>query len=427
MKKITPDYLNLQNKRLQKSKNVNGQTSKNKKVSYSVINKEKHLEYFRRIALPNLPKNKKNGKMGLELDIPEDFSISTNAEEVLQIISQLAHAHKVKKINRIHTDHSKMLNDDLAAEILLGQVVSYAKASRVKNGGNLIISGKYPDNTAQIRLLNSIGIVKEVKADNQKEEEEETEKIKIYKLCGILHEQVSLHTSDQKGRAIAGFTDHINACLDVIDRELTELAGQELGEYIGEVIGNAEDHSGTPYWHIYGYLDHTDKDKIYSEVVIYCLGKSIYQTFREKKDNAVVFSQVEPYIKLHKKSFSESVLVTVKALQQFVSSLTHLNPTRGQGTIDLLNFFHTMSNECIDEKNKNLSRLTIISGDVLIEIDGTYLPKEDPITEKECIYFNDNNTPLEPPDKKYVKQMKGISFPGTIIAVKFPLRDSSLS
>jgi hypothetical protein len=434
MKKLTKSALFLQLKRYKQwLRKANSKLKE--KLPPSIIHKREYLEYFRQISPLALDLPKKNKKTGLTLTIPEDFSLLSNPEQVLGIIAQLGHLEKLKVINHIHIDHSAMVNDDLAAEILLGQAVAYNLSIRESKGGKLKVDGKYPEDRDKIRLLNSVGIVKEIKDNtvscNNNEPEEDldnsnSEKVKIYKRCGLMHEELDIHMGDQKGRAIIGFQDHINNCLSTIERQLTGDAVQELGEYIGEIIGNAEDHSGTSYWHIYGYLDHTNPEKIYSEVVIYSLGKSISETFLDKRNVDLVFSQVEPYIKLHRKSFSKSVLITVQALQQFVSSKRDEDVTRGQGTIDLLNFFDIISKECVELNGGGVAKLTIISGDVKIDIDGKYLPKVDPSTGKESIYFNEQNSPMFPPDKNYVKQMKNTYFPGTIIAIKFPLKDSAL-
>jgi hypothetical protein len=430
VKKLTKSALFLQLKRY-RTWLRSASKKLRKKSCPSVIHKENYLEYFREISPNGIVKPKKNKKTAITLTIPEDFSLLSNTEEVLNIIAQLAHISTIKPINEIHIDHSKMYKDDLAAEILLGQAVAYTDASRTNKGGKFKAIGTYPNDKKKIRLINSVGIVKEIQegsASNQVKNEEDTiEKVKIYKRCGLMHEELDIHTGDQKGRAISGFTDHINECLDTIDKQMTPDATQELGEYIGEIIGNAEEHSGSPYWHIYGYLDHTDPEKVYSEIVIYSLGKSMYDNFFEKKEVDIVFSKVKPYIDLHKDKRSENVLITVKALQQFVSSKRDEDITRGQGTIDLLNFFNLISHECVKFNGNGVARLTIVTGSVKIDIDGTYLPQIDQHTGEETIYFNKDNSPLLPPDSNFVSEMKGVSFPGTIIAIKFPLRDSDLT
>jgi hypothetical protein len=43
--------------------------------------------------------------------------------------------------------------------------------------------------------------------------------------------------------------------------------------------------------------------------------------------------------------------------------------------------------------------------------------------QQTLIYFNENNDFMNPPDKKYIKEIKGNYFPGTIITLKFHLND----
>jgi len=433
MKKVSQSDLFIQRKRYRKWLNSSKRPPRII-VSASVVHKEQHLSFFRKIAVKNLPYPKKalSHKQGnakkrqLDLKIPNDFSFLTNTVKVLSIISQIAHAHRDKSIAKIHIDHSDMISDDLAAEVLLAHTIAYTESSRRKNGAKFEISGTYPKNREQIRLINSIGVVKELNANNP-HEQSDVEKVRIFKRHGLMHEKLNIHVSDQKSRAISGFTDHINQCLGTIKKVLTDDAEQQLGEYIGEIIANAEEHSGTEYWHIYGYLDGTNPKKVYSEIVIYGLGKSISESFEEKRMVDEVDSKIRPYLHRHQGKYSEALLTTVMAMQQFISSKIDDDPTRGQGTIDLLNFFNTISKECISNGDVSpVGRLTIVSGSISIDIDGAYLPKKDERTQKETIYFNGDNSPDLPPDIKYVKEMKGVSFPGTIIAIKFPLKDDSL-
>ncbi|GAA6153338.1 hypothetical protein [Pseudoteredinibacter isoporae] len=432
MKKVTDSYTFLQGKRYQRWLK-NQEKAQPLVNNASVVNKEAHLEHFRTISRRSLPSKKiprwtpasRPPKQRLELKIPEDFSLLGNPEDVLDIISQLSHMGEDRQVVSVHIDHSKMLEDDLAAEILLGQTVAYIEASRKKKGGKFHVSGTYPQDREKIRLLNSVGVVKELNAKND-HEDSDVEKVQIFKRHGLLHEELNIHVGDQKSRAITGFTDYLNSCLATIGKVLTEKGEQRLGEYVGEIIGNAEEYSGTGYWHIYGYVDGTNPEKIYAEVVIYGLGQSIYDSFDGKRNNHEVYNRIEPYVSAHSHLCSERLLTTVAALQQFVSTKIDEDPTRGQGTIDLLEFFNTISRECIEGLSENkISKLKLITGGVSIDVDGTYLPQQD-ANGRSTIYFNDLNVESMPPNEKYVKELNGVSFPGTLITIKFPLRDDSL-
>lgn len=116
--------------------------------------------------------------------------------------------------------------------------------------------------------------------------------------------------------------------------------------------------------------------------------------------------------------------MTLIALQGYVSSKNIDESTdRGQGTVDLIEFFQNVSKECLPEPSKK-ARMAIISGSTHIYFDGTHHIKQDE-TGKEVIAFNANNSLNDKPEKKYVRKMKDVSFPGTIIAARFPISERS--
>jgi len=64
--------------------------------------------------------------------------------------------------------------------------------------------------------------------------------------------------------------------------------------------------------------------------------------------------------------------------------------------------------------------MVIVSGSTYIEFDGKYemRPNHDGVR---IIAFNETNDLTEKPDPSYVRRLAGVSFPGTLISLKFPL------
>jgi hypothetical protein len=52
------------------------------------------------------------------------------------------------------------------------------------------------------------------------------------------------------------------------------------------------------------------------------------------------------------------------------------------------------------------------------------MPLIDSVSERHLVYFNETNDFLKPPDAKYIRKMNNTCFPGTIVTIKFHLKES---
>jgi hypothetical protein len=114
-------------------------------------------------------------------------------------------------------------------------------------------------------------------------------------------------------------------------------------------------------------------------------------------------------------------LFTLIALQGNVSSKNQsVMDTRGNGSVELIEFFQRMYAECSGTSTGG-AEMIVVSGQTSIRFDGTYKMAANAAGVK-IIAFNAANDLTQAPDAKYVKQLAGSSrFPGTLIAIKFPL------
>ena len=133
------------------------------------------------------------------------------------------------------------------------------------------------------RVIRSIGIVKEIMNDEIAPSDKD--KIKVYTGTSETNEKISLQSSSKKQRVVDGFIQHMNDCLTSSIKKILSPEGEDqFTRYIGELINNAQDHSGEQMWSVHGYLDTTNRDKLYQEIVIYNLGKDIASTFKDKRE-----------------------------------------------------------------------------------------------------------------------------------------------
>jgi hypothetical protein len=363
----------------------------------------------------------------ISITIPKVFSIRKNPELVLNTVSQLAHWSTNKKLKSIKFDHDGCIEHDLGAEVLLAGAAADLKRRRKLAGGKLHTRGNFPKDKDMARLVHSIGVVQAIGAKSAYDGEEK--KTLFFKGFGDPNEKLNVYASSQKDKVIAKLLLHINKCLFHLKYKLSADGMSQLTITIGEIIDNAEGHSGENFWYAYGYLDESNPDHLCSEIVIYNFGPSIAETLKMKIDNPDVFSQDSlDYLKRHAGHQSEENLLTVLALQQYISSKRDSkNIFRGQGLTDLLLFFNDMTAACTSAQNHSTIKpeMCIMSGNTHVTFDGTLNPTLDGDNVYRC-YLNKGNDANIPPDKAFVRNLKGISFPGTLIALKFPLKDKSL-
>lgn len=157
--------------------------------------------------------------------------------------------------------------------------------------------------------------------------------------------------------------------------------------------------------------------------------KTIADTFNSLAPDSYTSAIIEPYIKLHEhKGFFNTEwerddLLTLISIQGNISTKNlSKDGDRGQGTVEMIDFFQQVHSECA-EKCKTHAKMSILSGKTHILFDGTHLMSEDKNGRK-TIAFNDENLLTEKPDRKYIKNLGEISFPGTIISIMFPLQDT---
>jgi hypothetical protein len=423
MKKVTESLLFLQKKHT-KAKGRSTKLNDGKDSQY-LKSREFVLEQFCSInTATKTPKlDRKNNSITAQ--ITDDFSLLTNPESTLQFISDITNISKEKKIKELIIDHSKMPKHDLSAEVLLGQSVLSIRTKKRQNDNALTIRGIYPLNKDLSPMLDSIGIVEHIKADKHFSLTNKTQNTKVFKAVCTQKEEVDLFSSDKKTQATINFIDYMDECLKTVERRMTDEAGAELSAIIGELIGNAEDHADIEetHWQIYGYMDKNSKGETYQQISIFNFGKSISQTFIDKLDVKKISERVTGYTNYHKNNLSLEELLTVMAFQENVSSKLDLDSTRGQGFTDLLLFFESITQECTENGNKHIE-MSVISGDIYTYFDGKYLPLKDEISDRHLVYFNETNNFLQLPDKNYIRKMDKVFFPGTIVTLKYHLKES---
>ena len=217
-------------------------------------------------------------------------------------------------------------------------------------------------------------------------------------------------------------------CLKRVKRRLKPAGRMNLANYVAEILNNAEEHAGLVDWTIQGYLD-TSLVVPICEIALFNFGRSFADTFRDLPRDSYTWTQIGRYIEIHRtarlfrRNWQEEDLLTVVALQPHVSSKNTIETdTRGHGTVELIDFFQRVHQECT--KQNAGAEMGIVSGSTYIRFDGRY-KLQDGGEGRRVIAFNADNSLMQQPDPKYVRSLGQVRFPDTIISIRFPLTAQS--
>jgi hypothetical protein len=197
---------------------------------------------------------------------------------------------------------------------------------------------------------------------------------------------------------------------------------------VGEVIGNAEDHSRRRDWWVAGYMRMGEYGYGDCHITLFNFGRPIAESLKTLPENSVLYADIHELVEKHQKRriflpdvWQDDDLWTLYALQGRVSRKND-SPTRvgdqGQGTADMIEFFQKLGQS---GKSTVPPRMCVVSGNTCIHFDGKYqLQRQTPRTgpTRRIIAFNTDNDLAERPDERYVKHMKE-RFPGTLITMHF--------
>lgn len=366
----------------------------------------------------------------VEVVTPKTFSIIEDPVKAIATIESFAKSVARHRVRSVSINQWKTETYDLAAMALLDIVATEIMFEAKRRGQKIRFVGTYPKRASLKRFVRSMGIVKHLKIEHEIAKKTEVPDIRIFdKRNRHYFPKQDPKKGDFKSKTIAAFVDHINSCLGDHQRQLTIESRAKLCDYVGEILGNAEDHPGFADWTIQGYLDNS-LDTPICEIAIFNFGRSIAETLKVLPSTSYTWRQIEPYVLLHHgqnffgREWSQSDLLTLIALQGHVSSKNNNSEdTRGQGMGDLIDFFQRIHDECApgsDEKAK----MVLLSGGTYILFDGTYRMRDDE-RHGRLIAFNKQNSLQFKPDPNYVKSLKGLHFPGTVISIRFPLSVTS--
>lgn len=242
----------------------------------------------------------------------------------------------------------------------------------------------------------------------------------------------SSYLENNKGEILSEVIDFINRTLGGFDLKLEHKSKRAMNNLMGEILGNAEDHSSLSNFYVNGasFLEIVDDQPLIElNLSIINFGDSIANGFEKtKRDNQEIYRKMHKLFERHSRllngnfnnHYSRESLYTLYSLQEGVSRIKFLRKSRGNGTMNFIRAFINLGSYG-DINKKYQSSLNVISGNSVIECNNKYKPYK--VTNKEdgrmkyILSLNKERDLEKLPDKNHIFANKK-AFPGTVLQVK---------
>lgn len=358
-------------------------------------------------------------KRELFLSLPPVFSFIDAPKETLEAVNTFV-SHLLARPQVIVVDHSQCVSSDHCAESVLSALAMDArKASGIRFRG---ILPKDPLQRARIMMT---GLPDALGLTVDKRPEFYPFRLRM----GRKHKELARRSSERE-IVTTELTEYINSCVLRFGKRLSDDATEGVSRMIGEVIGNAEDHSLEREWWATAYLHGEPGERIGDcHIALFCFGQTIHQSLQHLPPSSLLRRQIQRLVEQHssrgffeKDKWTEENLWTLYALQEGVSRFNkgvgELNTDRGQGMGDLIEFFQNIGQR---SDGADRPRMAILSGKTHILFDGTYQLQMMPRPSgrpRRIIAFNGTNDLADRPSVEFVRQVSA-PFPGTLISLRF--------
>ncbi|HCH1021652.1 TPA: hypothetical protein NKP51_002901 [Vibrio parahaemolyticus] len=381
-------------------------------------------------------KAKDNNQSFYKFKAPSVFDIFSDPESVLKSLGKLQVSLSDKKIKKVFFSQSKVTKTSLASEFLLGRLALEYQDYRAEIDSPIDYEGKLPKDRRACELTRHIGILSEAISPGNKSMKFEVTNgsVHVYKVDNRLNEAASVSSDDKKTNTANGCVAHLEKCLNEQLLTLKEQAATKLRYCIGEILDNANDHCNrtAPVWFVRSFLNTSSKRGRFFELMVLNLGDTIAETFEELPKESKAKKLAMKYVDKHLGKESKCNLLTVSALQGNTSSKKDSDPTRGQGTVNLIETFEDIHRSYVELRVRGIensaAQMNLISGSTVVKFDGTYHSHTEVNSKGEesvTIAFNKESSLELPPDSSFVYSMKGVYFPGLMINIRIPLQGST--
>ena len=371
----------------------------------------------------------------IELKIPHIFCLAENHEETMEFLNKTEAILRQKKPKNIHFDHTDTGKIGLAASYLFDRMIHNHRESWLQKGTLIKHQGIFSKEKEVNNFLVSFGLLNELNVP-----EDHFEPVNLDSDYKEKYETFKFHGSSKaeylKSNAATELVKYFRKCFNYNHLDLEEKARGYLADAFGEILGNAEEHSGklVTKWDVLGFYN---KSTSYCSFAIINYGNSIYESLSNISSTAfAVLKEIEGIVESNKTILNKSKKIinptliepiwNVMALQDGISSkrtISGKSSTRGQGLMDVLEFIDLVTT------NDDIRSVVLLSGFSKIIIDYTYKINRMQVGKNEeirrFIIFNKENNLHKLPDVKKVMVLKR-KFGGTVITGKFKINEKYL-
>jgi hypothetical protein len=370
-----------------------------------------------------------------DIKVPSIFDLSTDPEAVLYFLEKLDKDLNHDVVYELFIDHNDTQRINLDASYLFDKLIKKYSEYWTRFHIKIKISGRVSKNKDVNNFLLSFGLLYELNIKHHhlfsdKADKDYTNKYLTFKRNGSSYKRYLA------GNVSTELVNYFDKCFNENNFEIKEEAKSDLVDCFGEIIKNAEEHSGKKEtdWIVLGCYSKFTHSCSFS-IINY--GNTFYQSLAQNESTAKeVLQNISKVIYSHNsfvkkllldKEHYEQAIWTYMAIQDGISSKRPESgkaSTRGQGIMDVVEF--------VDEiriKEKHETHLSIISGNTFLNIDYKY-----PLVKKRIgknqeirrfLYLNKDNNFSNPPDLKKLKLIKN-NFPGVIFSGCFIIDEDYL-
>jgi hypothetical protein len=212
------------------------------------------------------------------IPIPEKFSFLSNPTSVVDILYSLMNLADRHGFDEVWFDHSECKELGVCASITADLVIVALRDKWRRTGRNIRFGGTYPSDPRVAEILRATGVIKHLQVAGHILDDPKY--IHFPLLVGIKKDPKARDTSDHE-RAAQKVAEYFDSCLRIQEMRLASAGFREITKMLGEVLNNAEEHSGTDKWYIFGYMIQEKEGFGRCNIAIFNFGKTIYQTLEE--------------------------------------------------------------------------------------------------------------------------------------------------
>jgi hypothetical protein len=371
--------------------------------------------------------SKKDFGKAAEIIIPNKFSFLENPIETINALADLNTLLRQESLQTIRLNNSNCDVFDLCASAVLDVLMLRGRQYRRRR---MFYLGEYSKNEEVNVLIRSVGLQANFR---HKGDRALTDGDRMFELCKLQQGYRSNPAkSTESERVSSHLVDFLNNCLRRHGFSLHTTWKADIGSLITEVLDNCEQHARTDgNWYATAYYKQNCPESPDGEfhLTIFNFGDSIHQSFQHKTAAPSIRQEIKDLLDhqrknyVHKRDWNEESLSTLYALQEGVSRYTGTEgrSDRGRGTARMIEAFRDLS--------AGSGKMVLVSGGACIFFDGRYKIKVENVNgeDQRVIAFNDQNSLLLPPDPTAVTHMTGAFFPGTLVSVRFDIKQSDLA